>query len=328
MRLRLVVSAAFLGVLGSFLLWSVQWSLDDRRDVIFEMPGKVTTLKLYQIQQKTDAFEVRAAGQELRRYLTEHALSLIVASPGDGSPQLTVFDPTRRLSWFNPSTSTSGAMSGVSLFEGSYSARRWNASSATPLLREGTFVEGIVRAPAGVGDLQYAEALGEIFPPGDYVLSGTTSVDVVRLQELLRRQGLEIQEVRRIPLVAYLFHSPLVVATAMFLVLGHVCAAAYWVLLLDTRQRELVIRRRHGARLSTLVRRWFASGLPPIMLGLLVGIIVSGVVVRVAGRQSLIQEQYLTLAMAAGLGLAFTSAVWLMAVAVGLIARDEVRGAA
>lgn len=322
------MSTTFLGVLVAFLLWSVQWSLSDRRDVTFEMPGKVTTLKLYEVQQKTGAATARAASQELRAYLTDRGVSLIVASPGDGTPQMTVFDPTRRLTWFHPTPGPAGATSSVYLFEGSYSARRWRASSVTPLLPEGTFVAGIVRPPAGVGDLQYVEPLTEVFPPGDYVLSGTSSVDVVRLQGFLRLQGLEIHEAVQIPLVAYLVHAPLVVATALFLIAGYVCAAAYWSLLLGARNQELIIRRRHGARLSTLVRRWFASGLPSMMLGLFVGVSISGVVVAIAGREPLSEVQYWTLALAAALGLGLTSAVWLATVAVGLNSRDEASHAA
>lgn len=327
-HLRLAVSATFLGVLVAFFLWSVQWSLSDRRDVTVEMPGKVTTLKIYKTHSESSIADVRSANQELRAYLTDFHFSLIVASPGDGTPQMTVFDPTKRLVWFNPTPRTAGVPVGVYLFEGSYSAHRWKASSSTPLLPVNTYVAGIVSPPAGTGDLQYVEPSTDVFPPGDYVLSGTRSVDVVRLRELLRRQGLEIQEAVQIPLVAYLVHAPLVVATALFLISGYVCAAAYWSLLLGARNREFIIRRRHGARLSTLIRRWFASGLPSMVLGLFVGVSISGVVVNFAGRESLSELQYLTLILAVVLGLTLTSVVWLATVSIGLISRDEVSRAA
>ncbi|MGH8901110.1 MAG: hypothetical protein ACRDYA_05365 [Egibacteraceae bacterium] len=322
------MSGAFLGVLVAFLVWSVQWALEDRRQVTFDMPGEVTTLELYEGNQEIDAADAHAAGQELRRYLTDQGISLIVASSGDGSPQMTVFDPARRLSWFTPAADETGSAAGIYLFEGSYSALRWIASSVTPLLPEGTTVAGVVAPPTDVGDLQYVMPLAEVFPPGAYVLGGASSADATQLQSLLRRQGLEAQSAMQIPLVAYLLNDPPVVATALFLLLGYVCAAAYWSLLLGGRTRELVIRRRHGARLSTLVRRWFASGLPAMLLGLIAGVSVSGVVVRGVGREPLTGAQYVTLAQAAGVGLFATSLVWLATVAAGLYARDRVRRAA
>ncbi|MGH8887746.1 MAG: hypothetical protein ACRDYX_21770 [Egibacteraceae bacterium] len=321
------MSAAFLGVLVAFLVWSVQWALEDRRQVTFDMPGEVTTLKLYEGNQKIDAADAHAAGQELRRYLTDRGISLIVASAGDGSPQMIVFDPARRLSWFTPAADETGSAAGIYLFEGSYSARRWIASSVTPLLPEGATVAGVVAPPTDVGDLQYVMPLAEVFPPDVYVLGGASSADATQLQSLLRRQGLEVQSAMQIPLVAYLLNDPPVVAAALFLLLGYVCAAAYWSLLLGGT-RELVIRRRHGARLSTLVRRWFASGLPAMLLGLIAGVSVSGVAVRVVGRQPLTGAQHVTLAQAAGVGLFATSLVWLATVAAGLYARDRVRRAA
>lgn len=322
------MSAVFLGVLVAFLVWSVQWALDDRRAVTFGMPGEVTTLTLYDGPQEVHPAEAHAAGQELRRYLAGHGMSLIVASPGNGTPQMTVFDPARRLSWFTTASDATGSTAGLYLFKGSYSARRWTASSVAPLLPAGSTVTGVVTPPAGVGNLQYVGPLGEVVPAGNYVFGGVSSKDVAPIQALLSRQGLEVQGARAMPLVEDLLRNPLIMTTALFLAVGHLCAAAYWSLLLGARTRELVIRRRHGARLSALVRRWFTSGLPPIALGLAAGVTLSGVVVRVLGRVPLTGGQYLTLAQAAGLGLAVTSTAWLATVAVGLRARDEVRRAA
>lgn len=322
------MSAVFLGVLVAFLVWSVQWALDDRREVTFGMSGEVTTVMVYPGPQVVSPADALTAGQELRRYLADHGLSLIVASPGDGTPQMTVFDPARRMSWFRSAADAAGSASGVYLFEGSYSARRWTASSATPLLAAGSTVAGVVNPPAGVGNLQYVRPLGEVFPAGNYVLGGVSSKDVAPLEALLGRQGLEVHDARAMPLLEDLLNNPLIMTTTLFLAVGHLCAAAYWSLLLGSRSRELAIRRRHGARLLTLVRRWFASGLPPIALGLAAGVTISGVVVRVLGRVPLTGPQYLTLAQAAALGLAVTSIAWLATVAAGLRARDEVRRAA
>ncbi len=327
MRLRLVMSAAFLGVLVVFLVWSVQWALESRRQVTFDMPGEVTTFTLYEGNQEIDAADARAAGQELRRYLTDQGISLIMASRGDGAPSMTVFDPARRLSWFSAAADATGSASGVYLFQGSYSARRWVASSVTPLLPEGATVAGVVAPPTDVGSLQYVMPLAEVFPQGVYVLGGASSADATQLQSLLGRQGLEVRSAMQMPLVAYLLNDALVVATALFLIVGYVCAAAYWSLLLSGRTRELVIRCCHRARLLTLVRRWFASGLPAVVLGLIAGVSVSGVVMRVLGREPLTVAHYGTLAQAAGVGLFATSLVWLATVTAGLYARDRVRRA-
>lgn len=329
MRLKLALSATFLGLLVAFMGWSLQWALDARQEVTFDMPGDVTTLKLYDGPQDVSDADANAALQELKNYARDHSLSLIVASPGDGYPEMIVYDPAGRLSWFSAATDDTGSDSSVHIFEGTYSERRWTASSVTPLLPPGTPVAGVVAPPAGAGNLQYVRSLGAVaLPPGDYVLSTTSSDELAHLEEFLGRQGLAVQESRQIPLLPYLTHDPLVVVTSLFLLLGHVCAATYWSVLLGARTRELVIRRRHGARRRTLVRRWFANGLPGVASGIALGVAVSGLVVRAVGREALAPPQYLTLVEAAAVGLALTSTVWLVTLSAVVRSRDGVSRAA
>jgi hypothetical protein len=329
-RFRLALSATFLGVLVAFSAWSVRWALDGLREVTFDMPGEVTTLQLYTWPQDVSAAQAGEAVRDLRSYLSEHALSLIVASPGDGYPQMIVFDPAGRLAWFSPvDTDNAESSSGVYLFAGTYSARRWTASSATPLLPGGATVAGVLAPPVDVGDLQYVRPLGaDPLPSGTYVVSTTSSAELAELADLLARQGLEIQQSQQMPLLPYLTHQPLLSATAMFVLLGHVCAAMYWSVLLRGRNREMVIRRHHGARSATLVRRWFAGGLPAVAAGVALGVAVSGLVVRVVGCETLTSPEYPTLLEGAVIGFALTSAVWLATLFSVVRSRSEVSGAA
>lgn len=329
MRFKVTFSAVFLGVLAAFVVWSVQWALDDRREVTFDVPGEVTTFTMAEDPGGADDRQARQAVQELKRYLADRAFALVIASNGDGTPGMLVHDPAHRIAWFPATASESNGEAGAFLFKGSYSERRWTQSSVSPLLPRGTTVAGVLTPPSGVGTMQFVRAIGaDRLPLGRYLMTTTDGAAVARVRELVSAQGLRAQEPRQIPLLPYLAQDPFIFVTVMFLLLGLVCAAMSWWVLVGSRARELVIRRRHGARVAALIWQVFARGVAGVAVGTVLGVVLSGVVVRTVGREALTGSEYAGLGTAVLVGVALTVTVWLVVVAAAVRRCGEVSRAA
>ncbi len=316
MNLRLALSCLFLGVLTAFMVWSLQWVLESRKEVTFDMPGDVTVLDMGGGPQIVTAADAAAAQVELKAYLRDQSLALVAASNGEGRPEVLVYDPQGLLSWFPRAsredmlTSTSGAY----LFKETYSERRWLESAATPLLPEGVVVEGVLDVPsrAGIlGTLQYARVIGkDPLPPASYTINTIDPAQVRHILEFLHRIGLAAHGAQRIPLLGYGILNPLFIVTALFLVLGHVCAVLYWALYLHGRAYEFGVRSRHGARPMRLVRENLAGGLPGLVAGSVVGVILSGVLVAAISRAPLASGNFQTLAAGALVAVAVATVTW------------------
>lgn len=299
------------------MVWSFQWVLESRQEVTFDMPGNVTVLQMSEGPRLVPAGDAASAQKELKAYVSEQSLVLINSSVGNGRPEMVVYDPHNLLSWF-PRTDRDipSAASRAYLFRGTYTARRWSESAATPLLPRGVAVAGVITPPrrgGGVsGDLQYARTIGwNPLPAGQYTINTSNMKQVRHIVDLLRQMGLAQQGMQSIPLVAYLAQNPLFMITVLFLAAGHICAIFYWSLYLRGRTREFGIRRRHGALLSALVRENLAGGLIGLVIGSVAGVFLAGVLVAAIGQVRLGSGNIQTLAGAAAVAAAIVTVTWL-----------------
>lgn len=313
MNLRLALITFFLGILTAFMVWSLRWALESRKNTTFDMPGDVNVLWMIGGQQTVDAADTTSALEELKAYLRSRSLALIISSRGDGRPEMLVYDPHGLLTWFPQADpkDLNSAVSAAYLFKGTYSERRWSESAATPLLPKGIAVKGIITAPGDIEDIQYARRITrDPLPPGVYTINTVDPTQVQHVLELLQRMGLTAQRAHTIPLVKDLTLNPLFIVTVLFLALGHVCAVLYWLLYLYGRAHEFGIRSRHGARPAGLIWDNLLGGLPGLALGSVTGVILSGLLVAAIGHVPLTPGNLQTLAGAAIVAVVVATITW------------------
>lgn len=331
MNIRLGLGAFFLGILGAFFVWSLLWALDSRRELAFDIPGEIHVLRMVEGPQEVTAAKAASAQQRLVSYLREQSLVLVVTTPGDGPPELRVFDPLGVLSWLPRDAADALATStgNAYLFTGTYSAQRWAQSAATPLIPQGIAVDGAISPPPGAAELQYATGITHSpLLSGTYTLSALDPQQTARVVGLLDEAGLVTQSDQRVPLIEYLARNPLLMVTAALVLMGHACAVLSWVLLLRGRAREFEIRRRHGARGRSLVAQNVVGGLPGLVLGTALGVVASGVLVAVVGHVSLAARDVQALAAAGVAALVVVVAAWSTTLCVTAWSRVEAHRAA
>lgn len=250
MNFRLALNSLFLGVLTAFMVWSLQWALESRKELTFDMPGESTVLSVAEGPQNVAVADAASAQEELKEYLRDQSLALIISSSGDGRPEMLVYDPHSLLSWFpqaNPGDLHSGE-SAAYLFRGTYSERQWSGAGTAPLLTKGVVPAGVIEAPPGAGDLQYARQItSDPLEPGTYTINTVDPSQVQHILGLLQRMGLTERKVQTLPLVKYLALNPLFSITVLFLCMGHICTMLYWSLYLggaDSRVRHSGLSRR------------------------------------------------------------------------------------
>jgi len=326
MTFMLALCSLFFGILTAFMVWSLQWALESRKAVTYEMPGDITVLWI--VDDPFDEPADRALAQEeLKAYLNDQLLSLIISSNGDGLPEMLVYDPHGLLYWF-PRTNSEDLCSTIStayLFKGTYSERRWSESGTTPLLRKGVVPEGVISAPRGVGNHQYARPItSDPLPPGNYTINTINPAQVRHVAELLDRMGLTEQRAQTLPLVMYLILNPLFIVTILFLMMGHICAVLYWSLYLRGRVHEFSVRSRHGARPMGLVWENLLWGLPGLVVGSIVGVILSGFLVAAIGHVSLTPGNFQTLAGAVVVAVVAATVTWSTILYIVIRSRYEV----
>ncbi len=326
MTFRLTLSSLFLGILTAFMVWSLQWALESRKAVTYEMPGDITVLRMVD-NPIDEAADIALAQEELKAYLNNQSLSLIISSYGEGLPEMLVYDPHGLLSWF-PRTSPEdprAMISTVYLFKGTYSERRWSESGTTPLLPKGVVPERVINAPRGVGNHQYARPItSDPLPPGNYTINTINPVQMRHVLELLHRMGLTELRTQTLPLVMYLILNPLFVVTVLFLMMGHVCVVLYWSLYLRGRAHEFSVRSRHGALPMGLLWENLVWGLPGLVVGSVGGVILSGFLVATIGHVSLTPSNFQTLAIAVGVAIIVATLTWSTTLYIFIRSRYEV----
>ncbi|PRW61724.1 hypothetical protein [Actinopolyspora mortivallis] len=327
MRVKLLVSGLLLGVLSTFAAWAVHWSLGAHREVTYELPGTVTTLSFGNGKQEATRVDRTEAAVELRRFLTERSLALVVAPSTDGPPRLVVADPGGVLSWYTPSDPTGrdpGRVRRGHVFEGTYSQRQWRQGNSPALVPEEVEIVGTVPPPQGAGDLQYARPLGEYpLPFGEYVVSTDDPEELAEIRDIAYRAGFADLSTQRVPLWRHLRDDPLVGATGALLGAGYLAAALFWTLGLRDRAEEFAIRTRHGATRARLVWQVWPRGLPFQFLGIVGGVALSGALVVLVGLQPLDRIEYLVLGAGAAGGLLLAAGTWLLATVLGTRVRSE-----
>lgn len=327
MNIRLLLTSFLLGILTTFVAWAFQWTLDSWKEVTFDMPGEVTVLQLIKGAQAVASVEVEEKQNELKAYLRDQSLALIVASSGDGRPEIIVYDPHQLVSWFPgcPSDDDPFAVTDVYIFHGTYSEKLWKSSLSVPFLPQGAVVRGIIAAPHRADNLQYARCIGkELLPEGQYTFNTTNSMQVQHILSILHQMGFIPQSNTKLPFFLYLVQNPLTVITVFFLVAGYGCIVFYWLLYLNSRAREFGIRSRHGALPADLVKENLLDGLPGLAIGSVIGGLVAGIWVTVIGQIWLSPEEVLTIGIAAFATVVATALTWFVILCIVICLRYEV----
>ncbi|MGJ7908828.1 hypothetical protein ACOQFL_20375 [Actinopolyspora sp. H202] len=329
MRVKLVVSGLLLGVLSAFATWATYWSFEDYRETTYELPGTVTTLSLGRGPQEVEPVARPEATVELREFLAERSLVLVVVPAVDGPPRLVVADPAGALPWYAPPNPTGKHEPGRArrgyAFQGSYSQRQWRRGSSPTLVPDEIEIVGTISPPEGAGDLQYVRPLGEYpLPSGQYLVNTDDPGELAELRDIAHRAGLADFSTERVPLWEHLRDDPLVGTTGALLGAGLSAAVLFWTLGLRDRAGEFVIRVRHGATRARLVRQVWPRGLPFQLLGLALGVAITGVLVSLVGLRPPDRADWLVMAVAATGGLLLAAPAWLLATVLGTRVRSEV----
>ena len=315
MNRRLFLTSFFLGILTAFVVWAFRWTLDSWEEVPLDMPGEVTVLGLTRGPQAVGTDEAESAQEELKAYLRDQFLALIVSSSGEGRPEVLVYDPHGLVPWFPgcpPDAGRSGTVP-VWLFRGTYSEHLWTTSAPNPFLPQGAVVKGIVAPPRGAGSLQYVRCVGrDLLPEGRYIFNTTDSTKIQHILNLLYRMGFVHQTMRKPPFFLYLMQDPLMGTTAFFLIAGYGCVVLYWLLYLRGRSREFGLRGRHGSLPADLLWENFVGGLPGLGTGSGLGGGLAGILVAAIGQVPLSSEDLLTLAIAIVVTATVTAVTWLI----------------
>jgi len=326
MNYRLFWTGFFLAVLTALVAWAFQWALDSWKEVTFDLPGEVTVLRFIKGPQMTSSSEAELAQEELKAYLHQQHLALIVSSSGDNRPEIQVYDPHNLVPWF-PECPLDEAQSAIPvyLFRGTYSEHLWRKSAPNPFLPPGASVKGIIDAPRRSGTLQYARCVGnDLLPEGQYAVNTTDPIKVQNVLALLHRMGFLVQEARKLPFFFSLIQDPLMLITAFLVFAGYGCVVLYWVHYLYGRSREFGIRARHGARPVHLVGENFTNGLPGLTTGSLLGGVLAGGLVAAIGQVNLSAEEMFTLGIATIVAAIMTALTWLFALFLVIRLRYEV----
>ncbi|WP_216628660.1 hypothetical protein, partial [Actinopolyspora erythraea] len=243
MRVKLLVSGLLLGVLSAFAAWAVHWSLEGHQETTYELPGTVTKLSFGNGRQESTRADNTEAAVELREFLAEHSLALVIAPHTDGPPQLVVADPAGVLPWYNPSNplgenGADRARRGYA-FEDTYSQRQWRRGRSPTLVPEEVEIVGTMPAPEGAGDLQYARPLGD-YPllPGQYLVNTDGPGELAEIRDIAYRAGFADLSAERVPLWRHLRDDPLVGTTGALLGAGCLAAVLCWTLGLRDRAGE------------------------------------------------------------------------------------------
>lgn len=329
MRVRLVVSSALLGVLSAFFGWAMYWAVSSYQEVTYQMPGTVTTLTFGIGPRGDEAEDPAVVADELRDFVTEHSLALVIASDGERAPQFLVADPEGVVPWYSPAHSNDGEPPeenrGAYVFEGTYSQQQWQRGESPALVPEGVEVVGAMPSPEGAGDLQFARPLGNYrLPPGEYVVNTDDPGELAELRGIVNRAGFGDHSAKSMPLGQYLTTDPLVGVTGGLLGAGLLAAVLCWTLGVRDRAAEFVVRARHGATHARLVRQVWPRGLPFQVLGVVSGVALSGVLIALVGLQPLTRIECLVLGAGAAGGLLLAAVAWLLATALGTRTRNEV----
>ncbi len=171
-----------LAILIALLAWTGEWASEAWEEPVFGSPGKTTSFQVSRVEQEAPpgAF---SAKEELKAYLREQQLALIIASAGEGRPELQVYDPHHSLTWFPPCPEENHQPAAVYLLQGTYSEQRWKRGKNNPFVPPEASIAGIVSAPGRIGTLQYARCLGTLpWPEGRYTI---TTTDPEKIQHVL-----------------------------------------------------------------------------------------------------------------------------------------------
>lgn len=318
-----------LGVLSSFLAWAVYWSVLDWRGSQWGMSDAKTQLVLTASAdaRRNDGRNLEAA-RDLATYLSDHGISLLESSVGDGWPAIVFQSSGSSIEWARTLPRGCRNMDNrmACLIESSFSSGQWREHGDVPLLPVGFAVGGVVKVPGvNVGDnLQYVLPLGAIplFPGNVYV--NTSNPQQLRdISDLFARCGMDVTRPQAQSLWSSLAGDSFVGITLLFLVLALVCAYVCMTTTETARKTDLHVRRLFGATRRQVWAGRVRGAVVPIVAGVLAGTALSAVlIILVSGRTGIGPSAAFSAAFIGGT--VMTVIVMALAEWLGIRSNDEV----
>lgn len=309
----------FMGILASFVAWSLVWALEAREAHMFGSGPKSSEMLIRASGQEYDRGELYA---DLDRILKDRNLALIVDGEGDGIPGLVVLDPHGVLPWMGgaPSAAARGEASSVYLFDGTYCAERYEETGSCELVPPDGAVVAATDAPAGVGYYQYA------LVPGDSLTLNAERVvvttrdhdDLSEIADVLSRHGFTVDTPPVSPLWRELPRDPLVAVSVGLFAVGLSFVSVSWAMRNARLQAEFLVRRSVGATPMRMVRQRAASAIPVVLLGSCGGVAASVPIVGYISGSAVPGEMLWPLAAAAVLCGSVLAVAYAATLALGL----------
>lgn len=314
---RYWLTCFLLGTLGAFAAWSVAWAQDDRFAGRLGLPGDTSRGSFLAGPPDPGG----ASSSEVLAFLRREGLTLLVASTGEGPPQVAAYNAYGSAAWLPAEPVVHGGETASAyLFRPSWSATRWDDGRRPSTVPDDFEVLGTVPAPPGADRLQYLVLdPPDPLPVGDFVLSSSRPEHVRELGALASASGLRSVGSRPDVTALDLARNPLVVFSGVLLATGMLAAAAYWFIALEAYRAETAVRRVCGGSRAAIVRTYLVRHLPAPVAAAPAGALATVVVARVATQR---WPEYLTTVLAAGLATALGACALLLLTVTARVSRQ------
>jgi len=310
MKIRIFFSSGLLGILAAFVGLALGWKISAYNEITYEMPGQVSTFVLGVAGEDSfDETREKVRGSLVYKYLLQKQLTVIIASAGDGYPRIIVADPKNILPWLDTPTLNPGE---VQIFQDSYSHTLWLAKESIPYLPPNAKVLGAIPPPVGADYLQYVQIFSKdiTLPPGKYIINSQDREVLDEFISILAQSGLQVHGSRTLPIIDMIANDPLIGMTLILFLFGNLANALHWFLLSVSRMPEHIIRRQHGERRFSLVKRELLTQFPWVFFAASLGILFTAALTFAISRAPLTANQWL-----------FMSISWVLCLAVALLTR-------
>lgn len=322
---RSFILALLMGILASFAVWSLAWTIQARTELTFGITDNYSQMRIAGSpragESKAQVFE------KLDDVLSAHGAALIVDGQGDGFPGIQAIDPKGVIPWL-PSDLASGVeqdVSKVAVFSDTYCARAYAHTQHCELLPPDSHIVGVTEPPIGAGYYQYVvipHASTEL-SAARLVVASATPAAVESVATVLQESGFDVFVAPQPPLLRELAENPLVVISCGLFSLGIVFAALYWRLRNARLRAMFMIRMGVGATRGRLIRDFTLHVSPFLLLGTACGTALSVPLVRLISGVAILYGIIPSLVLGVVLSFLLLAIVYAVMVALSLRMRGQ-----